>query len=218
VDVRGFWVGRRSFSVGIGFFFRSRSRPQPSHKQKKNHHSVAGPEFVLTAAEPPHLFIIARRWRPESASATSPPPQPQAAFYILAGSVYQAPPLGSILASRLDRCLWTIKAAFARMQADLDPLAGAERAAEAAAAAVAAAEDGGAPAEDAAMTTTTTTPATRRAPPPRRYTESERARMATADRVIAHVLGMVDGDKVAASAKEEGVDAAPAPMAVEGPA
>lgn len=158
--------------------------------------SVAGPEYALTAAEPPHLFTIARRWRTGVPGSES---SPQAAYYILAGSIYEAPPLGAVLSARLDRCLWTIKAAFARMRADLDPLAAAERAALAAA-------DGG-DGDQAAATTT------RRVPPPRRYTDAERARMATADRVVAHVLSLheeeakggagEDGDAAARAMEEE---------------
>ena len=59
----------------------------------------AGPEFVLVDAQEPHLFVIRRQLR----GAPGAPPTPQALYYVLEGNVYQAPPLGSVLTSRLVR-------------------------------------------------------------------------------------------------------------------
>ena len=59
----------------------------------------AGPEYVLVHAQEPSLFVIRRQLR----GAPGAPPTPQALYYVLEGSVYQAPPLGAVLASRLVR-------------------------------------------------------------------------------------------------------------------
>lgn len=57
----------------------------------------AGPEYVLVDAREPYLFVIRRQLR----GAPGAPPTPQALYYVLDGSVYQAPPLGAVLASRV---------------------------------------------------------------------------------------------------------------------
>ena len=59
----------------------------------------AGPEFVLADAQEPHLFVIRRQLRGAPGAA----PVPQAVYYILDGSVYQAPTLEAVLLARLVR-------------------------------------------------------------------------------------------------------------------
>jgi hypothetical protein len=59
----------------------------------------AGPEFVLADAQEPHLFVIRRQLRGAPGAA----PVPQAVYYILDGSVYQAPTLEAVLSARLVR-------------------------------------------------------------------------------------------------------------------
>ena len=166
----------------------------------------AGPEYVLASAEEPHLYIIHRRWRGAPGAA----PVPQAVYYILGGAAYEAPAVGAVLAARLDRCLWTIRAAFGRMQADLDPLAAAEKRALAAAAAAAPGGGGGAAPGPARPPPP---------PPPRRYTQVERARMETADRVVGAVLrGLDEKEREEREAEVVGGgeenDAAPPPPAL----
>ena len=91
-----------------------------------------------------------------------------------------------------------VRAAFARLQADLDPLAAAEQRAR-----QAAAGDEGGPA----------LPRPHPPPPPRRYTEAERARMATADRVVGAVLRGLDEKE----RDERGEKDAPPPVLPPGP-
>lgn len=59
---------------------------------------MAGWEYVLAHVQEPHLFILKKQKRdgPDKASAV-------AAYYVLDGSVYQAPTLKSVLGSRLVR-------------------------------------------------------------------------------------------------------------------
>lgn len=155
----------------------------------------AGPEYVLVDAREPHLFVVRRQLR----GAPGAPPTPQALYYVLEGSVYQAPPLGAVLSSRVvrekreqergwgrdekkahvsqatptlsphptphtlqDRCLWSMRTAFNRVQADLDPLA----------------RDAAGNDDDAAAV----------GPPPHRYTDAERERARTGDRIVSTVL------------------------------
>lgn len=60
----------------------------------------AGPEYVLVDAREPYLFVIRRQLR----GAPGAPPTPQALYYVLDGSIYQAPPLGAVLSSRVVSC------------------------------------------------------------------------------------------------------------------
>ena len=207
----------------------------------------AGLEYVLVDSQEPHLFVLRRQLR----GAPGTPPEPQAVYYILDGTVYQAPAIGAVLSARLvreglgvtglggggfgtmhalaqasmrclpplslqDRCLWSMQAAFKRMQADLDPLGtggrgvvgGGSRCLDtldcplALGHGKAARCRGGAcpghtvhlPASNSPTHHSPTPPdaATAALPPPapptRRYTDAERARIQQADRVISSVL------------------------------
>mmetsp|Transcript_37631 Transcript_37631/g.106315 ORF Transcript_37631/g.106315 Transcript_37631/m.106315 type:complete len:247 (-) Transcript_37631:264-1004(-) len=76
-----------------------------------------GVEYVVTHAQEPHLFVICKQERSASREAS-----PQAYYYILDGAIYQAPTLHQILSSRMDRCKWNMRAAFAKLKSHLDPL------------------------------------------------------------------------------------------------
>lgn len=58
-----------------------------------------GIEYVLRDAQPPHLFVICRQHR----AAPSAPAAPQAVYYVLDGTVYQAPALHAALTNRMVR-------------------------------------------------------------------------------------------------------------------
>ncbi|KAK2079911.1 hypothetical protein QBZ16_002306 [Prototheca wickerhamii] len=77
-----------------------------------------GIEYALRDAQPPHLFVISRQHRPSPAA----PETLQAFFYVLDGTVYQAPSLYTAISSRSQRCRFSLQAAFAAMQQDLHPL------------------------------------------------------------------------------------------------
>lgn len=55
-----------------------------------------GMEYILQEAQEPHLFVIRKQKRegPEKVSA-------QAAYYVLDGSIYQAPHLYNVIGSRV---------------------------------------------------------------------------------------------------------------------
>ncbi|KAL6784157.1 hypothetical protein ACKKBG_A05035 [Auxenochlorella protothecoides x Auxenochlorella symbiontica] len=76
-----------------------------------------GIEYVLRDAQPPHLFVICRQHR----AAPSAPAAPQAVYYVLDGTVYQAPALHAALTNRMARCRFSMQAAFTAMQEDLHP-------------------------------------------------------------------------------------------------
>ncbi|BAF19064.1 Os06g0217500 [Oryza sativa Japonica Group] len=68
---------------------------------------MTGMEYVLSDVMEPHLFVIRkqRRESPEKSNA-------MLAYYILDGSIYQAPQLCSVFASRISRAMHHISKAF----------------------------------------------------------------------------------------------------------
>ena len=64
------------------------------------HCSAAAPgvEFHLQDAQPPHLFVIRKQFRSSDGSAVA-----LAYYYILDGTIYQAPTLHAALAARMVR-------------------------------------------------------------------------------------------------------------------
>ncbi|KAL4855780.1 Mediator of RNA polymerase II transcription subunit 6 [Chlorella vulgaris] len=95
-----------------------------------------GVEYLLADSQPPHLFILRKMYRAVGGTITT-----LAFYYILDGSIYQAPSLQAALLARmvrmpeggwhvlgwlavglLQRCMFNLKAAFRDMQRDLAPL------------------------------------------------------------------------------------------------
>lgn len=60
--------------------------------------SLSGIEFELHLAQAPHLYVVRKQWRETAQLA-----HPLTYYYILDGSIYQAPTVQAILASRLVR-------------------------------------------------------------------------------------------------------------------
>ncbi|KAK9828463.1 hypothetical protein WJX72_000141 [[Myrmecia] bisecta] len=118
-----------------------------------------GPEFVIQDAQAPHLFIIRKQLRSSPKTVSS-----QALYYILDGSIYQAPTVYAVLQARMKRCLHNSRWAFGRMQADLDPL-----------------QDGDRRVEEGAE-------ASRITPGMHRVTDAEKEKLRKADRIIMSVL------------------------------
>jgi hypothetical protein len=81
-----------------------------------------GLEYVVSFAAEPSLYVIKRQYRTSPESATQ-----QAFYYVLYGSIYQAPSLLSCLQMRADRCRYHVQKAFDRLKADLEPLGWRER-------------------------------------------------------------------------------------------
>lgn len=57
---------------------------------------MTGTEYVLSEVMEPHLFIIRKQKRDSPDKVT-----PMLAYYILDGSIYQAPQLSTVFASRI---------------------------------------------------------------------------------------------------------------------
>jgi len=62
---------------------------------------MTGVEYVLLHVQEPILYVIRKQHRHSPSQAT-----PMADYYIVAGIIYQAPDLNSILNSRLVSKLW----------------------------------------------------------------------------------------------------------------
>ncbi|KAK9842233.1 hypothetical protein WJX81_001909 [Elliptochloris bilobata] len=125
-----------------------------------------GIEYELQEVQEPHLFVVCRQLRTTPKAATR-----QQFFYILDGSVYQAPSLHAAMASRVSRCLYNVRQAFQTMQADLDPLLKvAAKQESAAGTSAAAAAEAPAPAVQ------------------KRLTNAEKERWRLVDRMLAHIL------------------------------
>ncbi|KAJ1258603.1 hypothetical protein BS78_10G088700 [Paspalum vaginatum] len=82
---------------------------------------MTGMEYVLSDVMEPHLFVIRkqRRESPEKSSA-------MLAYYILDGSIYQAPQLCNVFASRIGRAMHHISKAFTVACSKLEKIGNAE--------------------------------------------------------------------------------------------
>ncbi|CBQ67922.1 conserved hypothetical protein [Sporisorium reilianum SRZ2] len=81
-----------------------------------------GLEYVLVHARPPACFVVQKRWRSSPSEAT-----PLAAYYIINDSIYQAPDLYSVLATRLQSTVYGLKSSLStqrRARPSFDPRRG----------------------------------------------------------------------------------------------
>ena len=89
---------------------------------------MTGLEYVLSEVMEPHLFVMRKQKRTNSEKS-----DPLLAYYILDGSIYQAPLLGSVFASRISRAMHHISKAFSTACSKLEKIGNAETEADAAA-------------------------------------------------------------------------------------
>ncbi|PWY98764.1 MED6-domain-containing protein [Testicularia cyperi] len=82
---------------------------KPEHEELKR---FTGLEFVLVHAKPPSCFVIQKRWRTSPTETT-----PLAAYYVINDSIYQAPDLYSILATRLQSTVHGLKTSLSTQRA-----------------------------------------------------------------------------------------------------
>ncbi|CAL0335217.1 unnamed protein product [Lupinus luteus] len=68
---------------------------------------MTGIEYILSEVLEPHLFVIRKQKRDSPEKVT-----PMLAYYILDGSIYQAPQLCNVFAARIGRTLHHIQKAF----------------------------------------------------------------------------------------------------------
>ncbi|GAK62149.1 MED6-domain-containing protein [Moesziomyces antarcticus] len=81
-----------------------------------------GLEFVLVHARPPLCFVIQKRWRTSPTETT-----PLAAYYIVNDSIYQAPDMYSVLATRLQSTVYGLQSSLSaqrRARPSFDPRRG----------------------------------------------------------------------------------------------
>ncbi|XP_060684326.1 mediator of RNA polymerase II transcription subunit 6 isoform X3 [Hemiscyllium ocellatum] len=70
-------------------------------------HNMTGLEYILLHAQEPILYIIRKQHRYSPTQVT-----PLADYYIIAGVVYQAPDLGSVINSRMLTAIHAVQSAF----------------------------------------------------------------------------------------------------------
>jgi hypothetical protein len=81
-----------------------------------------GLEYVLSFASEPTLYVIKCQHRNNPESATQ-----KAFYYVLHGSIYQAPSVLSCLQVRVERCRYHVQQAFQHLKTDLEPLGWRQR-------------------------------------------------------------------------------------------
>lgn len=78
---------------------------------------MTGLEYMLTEVMEPHLFVFRKQRRDGPEKVT-----PMLTYYVLDGSVYQAPQLSSVFASRVGRALYHISKAFTTAASKLEKI------------------------------------------------------------------------------------------------
>ncbi|GAU42237.1 hypothetical protein TSUD_351470 [Trifolium subterraneum] len=78
---------------------------------------MTGIEYVLSEVMEPHLFIMRKQKRDGPDKITA-----MLAYYILDGSIYQAPQLSNVFAARIGRALYYIEKAFTTAASKLEKI------------------------------------------------------------------------------------------------
>lgn len=78
---------------------------------------MTGNEYVLSEVMEPHLFVIRKQKRDAPEKVT-----PMLTYYILDGSIYQAPQLCNVFAARIARALYHISKAFTTAASKLEKI------------------------------------------------------------------------------------------------
>ncbi|KAJ4977525.1 hypothetical protein NE237_002631 [Protea cynaroides] len=78
---------------------------------------MTGIEYVLSEVMEPHLFVIRKQKRDSLEKVT-----PMLTYYILDGSIYQAPQLCNVFAARIGRALYHISKAFTTAASKLEKI------------------------------------------------------------------------------------------------
>ncbi|KAF3780393.1 Mediator of RNA polymerase II transcription subunit 6 [Nymphaea thermarum] len=79
--------------------------------------NMTGTEYVLSEVLEPHLFVIRKQKRDSPEKVT-----PMLSYYILDGSIYQAPQLCNVFSSRIARALYHIQKAFSIAASKLEKI------------------------------------------------------------------------------------------------
>ncbi|CAJ1951045.1 unnamed protein product [Sphenostylis stenocarpa] len=78
---------------------------------------MTGMEYMLSEVMEPHLFVIRKQKRDSPEKVT-----PMLAYYVLDGSIYQAPQLCNVFAARIGRALYYIEKAFTTAASKLEKI------------------------------------------------------------------------------------------------
>ncbi|KAL2454695.1 Mediator of RNA polymerase II transcription subunit 6 [Abeliophyllum distichum] len=78
---------------------------------------MTGIEYVLSEVTEPHLFVIRKQKRDGPEKVT-----PMLTYYVLDGSIYQAPQLCNVFAARVGRALYHISKAFTTAASKLEKI------------------------------------------------------------------------------------------------
>ncbi|TXG68754.1 hypothetical protein EZV62_003689 [Acer yangbiense] len=78
---------------------------------------MTGIEYMLSEVMEPHLFVIRKQKRDSPEKVT-----PMLSYYLLDGSIYQAPLLCNIFAARIGRALYYIQKAFTTAASKLEKI------------------------------------------------------------------------------------------------
>ncbi|KAK0597960.1 hypothetical protein LWI29_030238 [Acer saccharum] len=78
---------------------------------------MTGIEYMLSEVMEPHLFVICKQKRDRPEKVT-----PMLSYYLLDGSIYQAPPLCNIFAGRIGRALYYMQKAFTTTASKLEKI------------------------------------------------------------------------------------------------
>ncbi|KAL8139822.1 hypothetical protein V2J09_005843 [Rumex salicifolius] len=76
---------------------------------------MTGLEYMVTEVMEPHLFVIRKQKRDNPEKVT-----PILTYYVLDGSIYQAPQLSNVFAARIGRALYHISKAFSTAASKLE--------------------------------------------------------------------------------------------------
>ncbi|KAB5516889.1 hypothetical protein DKX38_027537 [Salix brachista] len=78
---------------------------------------MTGTEYMLSEVMEPHLFVFRKQKRDSAEKVT-----PMLTYYVLDGSIYQAPQLCSVFAARVGRALYYISKAFGTAASKLEKI------------------------------------------------------------------------------------------------
>ncbi|KAK2633957.1 hypothetical protein Ddye_028749 [Dipteronia dyeriana] len=78
---------------------------------------MTGIEYMLSEVMEPHLFVIHKQKRDSPEKVT-----PMLSYYLLDGSIYQAPLLCNVFAARIGRALFYIQKAFTTAASKLEKI------------------------------------------------------------------------------------------------
>uniref|UniRef100_A0A7S0YK43 Mediator of RNA polymerase II transcription subunit 6 n=1 Tax=Polytomella parva TaxID=51329 RepID=A0A7S0YK43_9CHLO len=90
-------------------------------------HPSSGIFYTIEYAQPPHLFVISKKFRFAPGPLDHSNVQVISYFHIINNNVMECPSLGQVLLSRINRISWDLKSSFRIMTKDFEPSAQTQR-------------------------------------------------------------------------------------------